>query len=262
MVVMPQIMREEYYDGVNIIEYEKFELDKPSFLVLGFPDAGLVGGISISHLIRELNAREVGGVDVLRLTPPIAIIKEGDPRPPLRLFHYKNLLLLAAEAPIPPNAIHSLSYAILEYTVKRRIDYILSLTGIGTMNRINIEKPNVFWAASGREAVEKAYTLGIKPFDNGVLIGPYAVILKDATRYRANNIVLLVESFPDLPDPEAASVVLEYFTRLTGVKVDVKRLLEEAELIRLKTKELMKRTAKVMSQMGKGMEVQPSLLYT
>ncbi len=259
---MPEIKREEFYDGITIQEYEDFVLERPSYLILGFPDAGLVGGISVSHLIRELNAREVGGVDIVRLTPPIAIVKKGDPRPPLRAFHYGNLLMIAAEAPIPPNVIYSLSYSLLDYSVKRRIDYIISMTGIGTLNRPNIEKPRVYWAASGNNAVESAYKLGLPAFDNGVLIGPYAIILKEARRYRVNNLVLLVESFPDLPDPEAASVVLEVFSKLSGIKVDTKKLLEEAELIRLKTRELMKRTSKVMGQMGKNMEVQPSLLYT
>ncbi len=259
---MPRITREEFYDGVLVLEYEDFDIEKPSFLVLGFPDAGLVGGISISHLIRELNPREVGGIDISRMTPPITVIKKGDPRPPLRMFLKDNILMIAAEAPIPPNVIYPLSYALLEYSVKRRIDYIVSLSGIGTLNRVNIDKPKVYWAASGREAIEKAYTLGINPFDEGVLIGPYAIILKEAMRYRMNNLVLLVESFPDLPDPEAASILLQSFSKLTGIKVNVEKLLEEAELIRLRTKELMKRTAKVMGQMGKNMEVQPSLLYT
>ncbi len=259
---MPEIVREEIYDGIAVYEYEEFELKEPSFFVLGLPDAGLVGGISVSHLIRTLNPREIGGIDILRMTPPIAIIKKGDPRPPLRLFAKDNMLILAAESPIPPSVIYQLSHGMLEYSVKRRIDYMVSLTGLGTPNRIEISKPKVYWAASGKKALEEVTRLGVNRLDDGILIGPYAVILKDATRYRLNSIVLLVECFPDLPDPEAAAEVLKVFSKLTGTSIDVSKLLEEAEMIRMRTKELMKHTAKVMNQMGKSMEMRPSLLYT
>jgi len=259
---MPIPFREEVYDGIIILEYEDFELTSPSYLVLGLPDAGLVGSISVSHLIRELKPDEVGGIDISRMIPPVAIIKKGDPRPPLRLFRKDNVLILAAEAPIPPNSIYPLSYALLEYSVKRKIDVILSLTGVGSPNRIKSEKPKAYWAASGKKALEEAFRLDLPFFDEGILIGPYAVILKEASRYRIDNLVLLVESFPDLPDPEAAATLVQLFSKLTGLKVDITKLLEEAEIIRLRTKELMKHTAKMMSQMGKSMEMQPSLLYT
>ena len=259
---MPNILREEFYNGVAIYEYEKFELKQPSFFVLGLPDAGLVGGISVSHIIKELKPKEIGGIDILRMIPPIAIIRKGEPRPPLRLFAKENLLILAAESPIPPSVIYQLSYSILEYSVKRRIDYIVSLTGIGVPNRIEISKPRVYWAVNGEKAYEEVSKIGINKFEEGILIGPYAVILKDAVKYRLNSIVLLVESFPDLPDPEAAAEVIKVFSKLTGISIDVTKLLEEAEIIRMRTKELMKQTAKVMNQIGKGMEARPSLLYT
>lgn len=259
---MVRIVREDVYEGITFLEYEDVDIGHPSFFVIGLPDAGLVGSISVNHLVRELNAREIGGIEIERLMPPVVIIKKGEPRPPLRLFQKDNIIILTSEAPIPPSSIYALSNAILEYTVKRRIDYIVSVTGVGSPNRIKNGRPRVFWSASGRKALEEVARLGIPPFDDGILIGPYAVILKEAEKYLANNIVLLVESFPDLPDPEAAAEVIKTFSTLTGITVDVSKLLEEAEAIRLRTKELMRHTAKVMNQMGKSMEMQSSLLYT
>lgn len=232
-------------------------------MVVGLPDAGLVGGISVSHLIRELKAREVGGIDIARMMPPLVIVKDGTPRPPLRLFLAKDsILILVAETPLPPSAYYSLSYALLDYSARRRIDYIVSLTGLSSPNRIRTDKPKPYWAASGRKAIEVAEKLGIERFNEGILIGPYAIILKECFRFRLDNIVLLVESFPDLPDPEAASVAVRLFGKLSQVEIDVSKLLEEAELIRLRTKELMRQTSKIMSQIGKGMEMQPTLIYT
>jgi len=259
---MPKVVREDAYEGIVFLEYEEFDIGHPSFFVIGLPDAGLVGSISVGHLIRELKPDEIGGIEIERLMPPVVIIKKGEPRPPLRLFKKENLVILTSEAPIPPSSIYTLSNAILEYSVRRRIDFIVSLTGVGSPNRIKGGKPNVFWTANGKQALEEVARLGIPPFDDGLLIGPYAVILKEASRYLVNNIVLLVESFPDIPDPEAAAEVIKTFSKLTGVSIDVSKLLEEAEMIRMRTRELMRHTARVMNQMGKSMEMQPSLLYT
>ncbi|MEM4475602.1 MAG: PAC2 family protein, partial [Fervidicoccaceae archaeon] len=104
--------------------------------------------------------------------------------------------------------------------------------------------------------------LGVERFEDGVLIGPYAVMLKEALRYGLDNVVILVESFPDLPDPEAASVAVGLLGKMLGISVDVSKLLEEAELIRLRTKELMKYTSRMLEQMGKSLEMRPTLLYT
>jgi len=258
-----EVFKEEDYDGVAFIEYEDFELSKPSYLVIGLPDAGLVGGISVSHLIRELKAKEVGGVEIAKLSPPVAVIKDGAPRPPVRLFLARNdILLLASEIPLPPAAYFMLSYAILGYSSRRRIDYIVSITGLSTPSRAFSEKPKPYWAASGKKAVEAVEKLGAEKLSEGILVGPYAILLKEAFKFRLNNIVILVETFPDLPDPEAASVAVSLFGKLAQLEVDVSKLLEEAEWIRLRTRELMRQTSRVMSQMGKSLEAQPLLIYT
>ncbi|MEM4035146.1 MAG: PAC2 family protein [Fervidicoccaceae archaeon] len=260
---MPRVVREESYDGAVIMEYEDFTLAEKSYMVIGLPDAGLVGGITVSHLVRELSPREVGGIDLARAVPPVVLIKGGEPRPPIRMFlKDDNILMLASEIPLPPAAFYPLSYAILDYCAKRRVDMLVSITGLGSPERIKSERPRPFWAANGRRAQEIAEKLGVERFEDGVLIGPYAVMLKEALRYGLDNVVILVESFPDLPDPEAASVAVGLLGKMLGISVDVSKLLEEAELIRLRTKELMKYTSRMLEQMGKSLEMRPTLLYT
>jgi uncharacterized protein len=260
--LVPVPKREEVYDGVVIYEYEDFVVQEPSYIVVGLPDTGLVGAISVTHIASELGAIEVGGIDLPAMMPPMTLIRKGEPIPPIRLFLKDNVLLVLSEAPVPINYVYKLSKAIMEYSVKRRFKLLVSLTGIASPSRYRDEKPRAYWAASGREALEKALSLGIESFDEGILIGPYAVILKEASKYRLNTIVLLAESFMDIPDPEAAATVLKVFSDLTGLRIDTTKLLEEAELIRLRMRELMKQTTRTMSQMGKELEAKHPVIYT
>lgn len=259
---MPIPKREETYDGIVIYEYEDFTVTEPSFIVVGLPDTGLVGAISVTHVISELKAIEVGGIDLLTTMPPMTLVRKGEPIPPIRLFLKDNVLFVLSEAPVPINYVYKLSRAIMEYAVKRRFKILISLTGIASPSRYREEKPKAYWAASGKEALDKVLSLGIESFDEGILIGPYAVILKEASKYRLNTIVLLAESFMDIPDPEAAATILKVFSDLTGLRIDTTKLLEEAELIRLRMRELMKQTTRTMSQMGKELETKHPVIYT
>ncbi len=253
---------EEEYDSLVYLEYREVKLSKPSFLILGLPDAGLVGVIAATHLVRSLDMEEYAGIDSTRLLPPVAVISKGLPRHPIRLFHTDNIVVLTAEAAIPPAAIQPLASFIVDYARRMSIDYVISIVGLATPNRLEIEKPSVYWLAGSEEAAKLAEKLGIKLMSDGYLVGPYAVVLKEAIKKRVNNLILLAEAFLDFPDPEAAAAVLQVLSKAVGREIDTKKLLEEAELIRLRLKELMRQTRQALSEMRKTYEYQAPLMYT
>jgi len=243
---------EEELDGLLLLEYEEYELSHPSFMVLGLPDTGLVGVISTSHMVEALNMKEVAGIDILAMMPPVAVISNGAVRTPLRIYHAENILALTSETPVPPNVIHPLARLLVEYAMKRGVDYIVSIVGVANPQRLNIEKPKVYWIASNEKArslIEKAGE-GLEGFLNGYLVGPYALILKNALRMRVPNLVLLADAYIEFPDPEAAAAVLEKLSKIIGREIDTKKLLEQAEMIRLRLRGLMKQTRQTMAEMG------------
>ncbi len=240
---------EEERDGLLIVEYEEFELKKPSYMVLGLPDTGLVGVITTGHLVEALSMREVGGIDFQAALPPVAVIRGGTLRTPLRLFHRDNLLVLTAEAPIPPQLAHPLASLIVDYALRRGVDYIVSIVGLASPTRMEVDKPRVYWLASNERARKVAEGLGIEVFSDGLIMGPYALILKHSVRKRAANVVLLAEAYVDFPDPEAAAQVTQVLARMVGVEVDVSKLLEQAEMIRIRMRELMRQTRQAMAEM-------------
>ncbi len=241
---------EEELDGLLLMEYEEYELSHPSFLVLGLPDTGLVGVIAANHLVESLGMKEVAGIDVLTLMPPVAVISKGEVRPPLRLYMKDNIMAMTAEAPVPPASVHALAKMLIDYAMKRGVDYIISIVGVASPNRINIEKPRVYWLASNEKAKKLVEGLGLEGFLNGYLVGPYALILKNAIRARMPNLVLLADAYIEFPDPEAAAEVLNVLSRISGREIDTKKLLEQAEMIRLRLRGLMKQTKQTMAEMG------------
>ena len=56
------------------------------------------------------------------------------------------------------------------------------------------------------------------------------------------------------PDPEASAVAIRKFAAITGKEVDVSALLEKGEEIRLRARDIMRRTQSELTQMKKSQE--------
>ncbi len=252
--------REEWIGDFRFVEYTDFKLEKPSYMLVALPDAGLVSVIGATHLIKKLEMEEVGGIDSYTF-PPVAIIHKGAPRPPARMFAKGNLLVVMSEFLPATPAVPSFVSALLDYASRRGIDVVTCITGLPIPNRFEVENLNTYFVASTKELVDKVKELGVKLFENGYLVGPYALILKESYRRRINALVLLTESFMEFPDPEASARGIEVLSKIAGIKVDVADLLEQAELIRVKAREHMKKILPNLAQMKKEYEYTPPL-YT
>ena len=252
------------FSDVDYYEYEDLTLNKPSYMVLGLPDAGLVGALATKYLATTTSMELFGEIDSPKYLQPITVVHKSVPRSPLQLYinSSKNILALVSEAPLPIPAVYPISKSIVEYATRKGIDYIISLSGIAVPNRLEIKKLTAYWLASTDKAADIIKDLDIKSFDEGFIVGPYAVILKESRRRGINNLMILIESFYDFPDPEAAAEALQILSKITGVSVDVSKLLEEAELLKIQTRELMKQTRKALSEMKKKYEMQMPLMYT
>jgi predicted ATP-grasp superfamily ATP-dependent carboligase len=67
-------------------------------------------------------------------------------------------------------------------------------------------------------------------------------------------IAILAQSFYNYPDPQAAAIALKELSKISDVKIDVTKLLERGEEIRLKARDIMKRTQQEMNRMQKSQE--------
>lgn len=250
--------REEVIGGFKFVEYRPFEVEKPSTLLLSLPDAGLVSSISASHIVNTLGLEEVGDVEYPELAH-IVVVREGFPRSPLRIYAGRNLAIVFTDISMPPATQVMLASAVVDYARLRGFDYIISLTGIPSPNRLDLEELKTYYVASNRKLAEIAERGGAITLKQGVLIGAYATLIRESVRKGYNSLLLLTECFMEFPDPEAAARGLQVFSRIANISIDTGKLLEEAELIKVKMRELMRQTAGVMRQMRKDMEYSPFL---
>ncbi len=238
-------------EDIKIIERK--EIPKGAVMLFGFPDVGLVGVIAASHLISELDFEEVAYMDS-RLLPPVIVLHEGLPHSPIRIFGNHQILLAVSETALQEDLIYPIMHTLIDWGKEKGAKMMISLSGIPVQDRQDLEELKVFAAASSPEMLKIVQDKGLEVLREGYMVGPQAVMLQYCATLGVPALTLLAQCFFNYPDPEAAAKALEQLANLTGVTVDVSKLLEKGEEIRLKARDMMKRTQQELAKMRKTQE--------
>ncbi|MBS7623748.1 proteasome assembly chaperone family protein [Candidatus Bathyarchaeota archaeon] len=245
-------------EEIQIIE--DTPLSSVKYCLVGMPDTGLTGMIAVSHIVHALNLPEIGHVES-DLLPPVMVIHQGNPKVPMRLFGDSKLAALTSETPINLAAVGPLSRGLVNWALSRKVMVLVSISGIAVQNRIEIETPQVFGISTTKRGREMLESSKIPVLEEGFMVGPHAMVLRESLTKGLTNIVLLAQSHSQYPDPGAAASAISAVNKLLGLDVDVKELLDEAEEIRVKTRELMQRTARSLQGMAKTQEQELPAMY-
>ena len=238
-------------ESVKIVE--KKPVPSEATMIIGLPDVGLVGLIATSYLISELDLEEIAYMDS-DLLPPVVVLHEGLPHAPLRMYGNKNLIAVISELAIPAPAIYTITREIVDWAQAKKVKRILSIGGIPTENRQTIKEPEVFAAASNQELLDTLTKSGLKTLNEGYIVGAQALSMRYSISKKMQSIAILAQSFYNYPDPQAAAIALKELSKISDIKVDVSKLLEKGEEIRLKARDIMKRTQQEMNRMQKSQE--------
>lgn len=228
-------------------------------LVNGLPDVGLVGLVAASHIVSSLKMKEVGSMESDSF-PPMIVLHDGLPKSPIRLFANDSLVVIVAETAIPASLTRSLAEAVVNWAASHRAEAVISVGGMAVQNRQDIEVPKVFAALSDRR-LEARLNEGAEVLTEGYIVGAYGLILKKCVDMKLPAITLLTQSYYNYPDPEAAAAALTSLNKILGLEVDASDLLERGEEIRLRARDVMKRTQTEMTRMDKSQEFEVPAMY-
>jgi uncharacterized protein len=241
--------------------YDKVSDARGKVILQGFPDVGLVGSITVTYLVDQLQLREVGYVDSEAL-PPIATIRNSEAKELIRIYEGKTSIVFLSEIPIPSNLIRPLAREMIGWAKKKNIGRIYCLTGLAEPNRLEIDTPKIFIAGSNSKLVDElVYKLEAEALEEGFVAGINAELVKQGSRMGYDVGVLLAQSHYNYPDPGAAAQILLKMPKLIEEHVDVNPLLQSAEMVRMQLRDLMRRTSDTMGVMQKSKELELPPVY-
>jgi uncharacterized protein len=244
--------------GVSIVETKP--TIKVKYCIVGAPDVGLVGAISLSYLIQSLKMEQMGYLES-DMFDPVIVVHQGVPETPFRIYGKDDLVAFISEIPLEPHSLFPVSRAIVDWAKSKNVELLVSISGVPIQNRLDVEVPQVFSVGTSPAIRDSLKKEDIEPFEEGFMAGLHGLVVRECLKKGVASAVLLAQSHLQYPDPGAAASAINALNRLLGLKVDVKKLLEEEEEIRLKMRELMQQTGRTMAETPKTREQGIPLMY-
>jgi hypothetical protein len=238
---------------VRIKIFEKPELKNP-IAVCGLPGSGYVGKLAVEHLARELNAKKFAEVYCYAFPPQVTIRQNGSvDMIKNELYYWKSkngeydLIIYTGDSqPVTPEA---------EYEVSDRVTELIRELGAKTLFTLAAfitgaftETPRVYGTATDVDTLEELKRHGVQLMNEGNITGMNGLLVGFAKMKDIKGVCLLGETSGYIVDPKAAQSVLEVFTKILGIKIDMsnleKRALETGEIVRTIREMQRRRTVK------------------
>jgi len=254
---------EEMEEVVKIVEEEGAEYNNP-IVIEGLPDVGLVGTIAASYIVEKLNYKAIGHIES-DLFPPVMVIHDGKLMNPFRIYSAEDcsVVVVLSEIALPPKAVYPLTTALAEWFHKINVKQpVISIKGLPVKNRMDIDTPEVFAVGNNEAAMKELKDKQVDILEEGFIAGTYAIMLRECSKRKISAISLLAQCYPVYPDPGAAASAIESIVKFSSkLAIDIGELLENADEIKLKARDLMQQTTLSASEMQKDMEQDMPIMY-
>src|SRR6266852_411817 len=234
---------------------EKLQLHHP-WLIAVWPG---MGGVALNagyyllakldmHVIAEYEARDLFDVDQVEVKQ--GIIQPGR-LPRNRFFVWTDpqkkhdLVVFLGEAQ-PPIGKYLFCRKLMEYAKELGIERVYTFAAMAT--QMHPKNPaRVFGAATDQDSLEELKRLELEVLEDGNIGGLNGVLLGAAVEAGLRGACLLGEMphiFSQLPFPKASLAILEVFTTITGIELDLSELSEQAQVMEQQLGEFLTRLEK------------------
>ena len=213
--------------------------------IVGFPSLGLVSSIATSFLAKELKLDLIAAVSSPSF-PPYAIVQDGIPMPPVRIYGgcrkkddccesgigCEDLFVITSEFVVKPEQTDEMASLIIDWCIRNNVSKVVTLDGIPLFGP---DMYSIYGVGSTETARDMMKQYEIESIGEGMVRGISGLMLMKAADQDLDVITLLGSAKQDMPDPKGAAKLMEPLTRLLPeLKIDTEPLYKEAEEIEKK----------------------------
>ncbi len=205
-------------------------------IIEGFPGFGLIGTIATEFLMEHLQTEKIGIIEVDEV-PAMIAIHLNKVIEPISIHYNKeyNLVLIHAIS-ISKELGWKVAEMVQQLAKELNATEIVSLEGVGSPNPTG---GRVFYYATDNGKVSKKLSGTASPLNEGIIVGVTGALL--AKHSPIPVVALFAEAKSNLPDSKAAAEIIKALDAYTGLKVDPKPLLKQAELFEKKLKSIIQK---------------------
>ena len=225
-------MKDELSSDEEIYEIKKTILKSP-IVFAGFVGAGLVGPLSVGHIIDKLKMEEIGYLRS-RYLPPSTVFIQGRLRHPFRLYSNNDGTICAVICEITlPFGLHDIVSTILNWAEKNGSHEIVILDGVAATTH-----DNKAFCAAEEDLCRVMESNDIKMIPQGFITGVAGGLLNECLVRKIQGVTLLVKASEKGADPLAAATLVEAVNRAYNMNIDTTDLRKDKKKIGADFKEL------------------------
>jgi uncharacterized protein len=212
------------FPDAEVFEIDKTKLNSP-IIFAGFVGAGLVGPLSINHIIEQLEMKEIG-VMRSKYLPPSTVFIRGRLRHPFRFYSNKKgtICAIICEITLRMEGLYTIVSSILDWAAEKGSKEIVILDGVASD-----EHDDKAYCAAEEDLVRTMADADISLIPQGFITGIPGGILNECLVREIQGLTLLAKANKIDPDPAAASTLIQAINRFYQMDIDVGDLLKERD---------------------------------
>ena len=224
---------EKEFPEAEVFPIKKMELKNP-IIFAGFVGAGLVGPLSINHMIVELKMTEIA-VMRSKYLPPSTVFMRGRLRHPFRFYANPKgtICAIICEITLRMEGLYTLVSSILDWAENNGSKEIVILDGVAST-----EHDDKAYCAAEEDLVRTMADKDISLIPQGFITGIPGGILNECLVRKIQGLTLLAKANKTEPDAGAAATLIEALNRFYEMKINTSELQKEKDRIHSEFSEL------------------------
>lgn len=212
------------FPDAEVFEIAKTNLKSP-IIFAGFVGAGLVGPLSINHIIEKLEMKEIG-VMRSKYLPPSTVFIRGRLRHPFRFYANKEgtICAIICEITLRMEGLFTIVSSILDWAAEKGSKEIVILDGVASE-----EHDDKAYCAAEEDLVRTMADADISLIPQGFITGIPGGILNECLVREIQGLTLLAKANKIDPDPEAAATLIEAINRFYDMDIGTEELQKERD---------------------------------
>ncbi|MEM3670518.1 MAG: PAC2 family protein [Thermoprotei archaeon] len=196
--------------------------------VTGFQGIGLVGYVSVRHIIKSLKPKKIGYI-MSDSVPPVVSAEGGSVRLPFELYSKGELVLLSLESLPVSREMQKFCKGVTDWVIKVGLRDALLIGGLDASFATdgNGQDYRILCTSAARPLIT-----GLRTLEDGLfVVGPLALFMSMFEYNDFPAIAVLPYASRDRADPRAAAKAIEFINDIYGVDVNTEELIADAESI-------------------------------
>lgn len=210
------------YNTTSVHEINKHQYNSP-IIFAGFVGPGLVGTLTVHHMIKNLKMKEVAFMKSPNM-PPVTVFMQGRLRHPFRFYTNEegNICAIICEITLPKEGLFSMTEAILNWAEEKNSNEIIILDGVTS----DKEHDKQTFCAAESDMCRIMEDKNISMIPQGFITGVTGSLLNECLMRPIRGVTLLVK-VKDKTDPLAAATLIRSINKVYGTNIDTEELEKE-----------------------------------